>query len=430
MAKSKRVVGRTLRGKRKHVNKTYKKKSKRGGNPPDNDECGICLEPLPPDTKVETECHHKFHKQCLSRWCNVQQVKTCPICRRDITGLCRQLPPDLRRTDEDIHQAVQLWCRDRVAAEAQYGHISQWDTSGVTNMSGLFLGCNNFNDDISGWDVSNVIDMSRMFWFALAFNKDIGRWNVSNVTNMSEMFWVAQAFNHDIGRWNVSNVTDMNEMFLGCRIADEFKPKFTRATKSKRTKRTLRGSGGNPPDNDEQCVICLEQLTPDTKVETECHHMFHKQCLLKWCGLKPDKTCPICRGDITEMCEQITPFDSKDIIKYVGLMKPRREDGPRGIENYNAAVKMMNDPRFDVNVKIQYRLEWGPEWGGPEWDEEFSLFYILVDKRDKELLDVLLARKDLKLDVLEVAQFSGTRWVVDLLKKHKKISKSLKSLMS
>jgi surface protein len=331
----------------------------------------------------------------------------------------------LRRTDEDIHQAVQLWCRDRVAAEAQYGNISQWDTSGVTNMSGLFLGCNNFNDDISGWDVSNVIDMSRMFWFALAFNKDIGRWNVSNVTNMSEMFWVAQAFNQDIGRWNVSNVTDMNEMFLGCRIADEFKPKFTRATKSKRTKRTLRGSGGNPPDNDEQCAICLEQLTPDTKVETECHHMFHKQCLLKWCGLKPDKTCPICRGDITEMCEQITPFDSKDIIKYVGPMKPRREDGPRGIENYNAAVKMMNDPRFDVNVKIQYRLEWGPEW-----DEEYSLFYILVDKGDKELLDVLLARKDLKLDVLEVSQFNGTRWVVDLLKKHKKISKSLKSLMS
>jgi len=70
-------------------------------------------------------------------------------------------------------------------------------------------------------------------------------------------------------------------------------------------------------------------------------------------------------------------------------------------------------------------LEWGPEW-----DEEFSLFYILVDKRDEELLDVLLAREDLKLDVLEVSQLSGTRWVVNLLKKHKKIPKSLKSLMS
>ncbi len=220
--KSKRTLGsikRTFkktfkRGGRKTFKRGGRKTFKRGGNPPDNDECGICLEPLTPDTKVETECHHKFHQQCLSRWCNVQPVKTCPICRRDITGLCRQLPitQDFRRTDEDIHQAVQLWCDDRVAAEAQYGHISQWDTSRVTNMSELFSG-NNFNDDISGWDVSNVIDMSRMFWFALAFNQDIARWDVSNVTNMSEMFWVAQAFNQDIGRWNVSNVTNMHGMF-------------------------------------------------------------------------------------------------------------------------------------------------------------------------------------------------------------------------
>jgi hypothetical protein len=192
------------------------------------------------------------------------------------------------------------------------------------------------------------------------------------------------------------------------------KRKYVNKTYKKKSKR-----GGNP-DNDEQCAICLEQLTPDTKVETECHHKFHKQCLLKWCGLKPDKTCPICRGDITEMCEQITPFDSKDIFKYVGPMKPRREDGPTGIENYNAAVKMMNDLRFDVNVKIQYT---------PEWDE-FSLFYLLVENRDEELLDVLLARKDLKLDVLEVSDLSGKKWVVNLLKKHKKIPKSLKSLMS
>jgi hypothetical protein len=36
----------------------------------------------------------------------------------------------------------------------------------------------------------------------------------------------------------------------------------------------------------------------------------------------------------------------------------------------------------------------------------------------------------LKLDVLEVSDLSGKKWVVDLLKKHKKVPKSLKSLMS
>ena len=237
-AKSKRTK-RTLRGRKRKTfkrgggRKTFKrggkrKTFKRGGNPPDNDDCGICLEPLTPDTQVETECHHKFHKQCLSRWCNVTPVKTCPICRSDIKGVCRQLTQDLRRTNQDILQAVNLWCRDPVAAEDQYGHISQWDTSRVTYMSGLFMSCINFNDDISGWDVSNVTHMQGMFWFAQAFNQDIGRWNVSNVTNMSQMFWAAQAFNRDISGWNVSKVTDMNEMFLGCRIADKFKPKFTR----------------------------------------------------------------------------------------------------------------------------------------------------------------------------------------------------------
>ena len=188
----------------------------------------------------------------------------------------------------------------------------------------------------------------------------------------------------------------------------------TRKARNKTCKR-----GGNP-DNDEQCAICLEQLSSDTKVETVCHHKFHKQCLLKWCGLKSDKSCPLCRTDITDLCEQITPFDSKDIFKYVGPMKQRRRDGTTGIANYNAAVKMMNDPMFDVNIKIQYI---------PEWDE-FSLFYLLVENRDEELLDKLLARKDLKLDVLEVSDLSGKKWVVDLLKKHKKVPKSLKNLMS
>jgi surface protein len=222
-AKSKRTK-RTLRGRKRKTfrrgggRKTFRrggkrKTFKRGGNPPDNDDCGICFEPLTPDTQVETECHHKFHKQCLSKWCNVTPVKRCPICRGDIKGLCRQLTQNLRRTDEDIQEAVNLWCDDQDAAEAQYGHISKWDTSGVTNMVKLFLDCNNFNDDISGWDVSNVTDMSGMFYKATAFNRDIGRWNVSNVENMSWMFDRAQAFNQDIGRWDVSNVTNMSWMF-------------------------------------------------------------------------------------------------------------------------------------------------------------------------------------------------------------------------
>ena len=119
------------------------------------------------------------------------------------------------RTNEDIKEAVKLWCTDRVAAEAQYGHISQWETSGVTNMRSLFGDCKKFNDDIRGWNVSNVTNMAFMFNGAKAFNHDIGGWNVSKVTNMERMFASATAFNHDIARWDVSNVTNMSGMFVG-----------------------------------------------------------------------------------------------------------------------------------------------------------------------------------------------------------------------
>ena len=48
----------------------------------------------------------------------------------------------VQRTDADIRLAVARWCnpatRDR--AEVTYGHISQWDTSSVTDTSKLFCG--------------------------------------------------------------------------------------------------------------------------------------------------------------------------------------------------------------------------------------------------------------------------------------------------
>ncbi len=84
----------------------------------------------------------------------------------------------LVRTDADIWQAVEAWCCDPVAAEAEYGHISQWHTQHVTDMSKLFL-CevsylddsgseefdqkSAFNEDISGWDVSNVPTMQLVY---------------------------------------------------------------------------------------------------------------------------------------------------------------------------------------------------------------------------------------------------------------------------
>jgi surface protein len=134
----------------------------------------------------------------------------------------------LYRTDEDIHQATQLWCSNPADAEKLYGHISKWYTSNVTNMRKLFECCIQFNDDISKWDVSDVKDMSFMFKGAESFNHDISRWNVSKVTDMHRIFDYALSFNQDIRRWDVSNVKNAWNPFLECPILDKYKPGFPR----------------------------------------------------------------------------------------------------------------------------------------------------------------------------------------------------------
>ena len=112
--------------------------------------------------------------------------------------------PRLVRTDADIKVAVRAWANPatRAAAEITYGHISDWETSQVTNMEKLFYGytdlggrgdanMQSFNDDISRWDTSNVTTMRSMFHCAYAFNGDLSRWDTSSVTTMAWMFFQA-----------------------------------------------------------------------------------------------------------------------------------------------------------------------------------------------------------------------------------------------
>ena len=87
-------------------------------------------------------------------------------------------------------------------------------TSKVTNMANLFSGNRTtFNQNIDFWDTSNVTDMSGMFYFNNAFNQPIGNWDVSNVKITSRMFAERRSFNQPLGNWDVSNVVTMSHMF-------------------------------------------------------------------------------------------------------------------------------------------------------------------------------------------------------------------------
>ena len=113
----------------------------------------------------------------------------------------------------ELETAVSLWISNKSSALENYGDISTWDVSQITDMSDLFKDKSTFNDNISNWDVSNVTNMSQMFRYAGSFNQNISGWDVSNVTNMHKMFRNATSFNSDISSWNVSSVTDMTAMF-------------------------------------------------------------------------------------------------------------------------------------------------------------------------------------------------------------------------
>jgi len=117
--------------------------------------------------------------------------------------------------DSNFQTAVNLWFSNQADANATYGHIRDWNTSAVTDMSGAFKDRASFNEDIGNWDISSVTSLHGAFKNASSFNQPIGNWNVSSVRNLQGAFLGASAFNQDIGHWVVSSVTSLRGAFNG-----------------------------------------------------------------------------------------------------------------------------------------------------------------------------------------------------------------------
>jgi len=121
----------------------------------------------------------------------------------------------MKFNNETLRAAVKEWLDNESKAEKKYGHISDWDTSEVTDMSDMFFGAKSFNQPLEKWDVSQVTYMYGMFALTKSFNQPLEKWDVSKVTDMRGMFHVASSFNQPLEKWDVSKVTDMKWMFYG-----------------------------------------------------------------------------------------------------------------------------------------------------------------------------------------------------------------------
>ena len=97
--------------------------------------------------------------------------------------------------------------------------ISFLNTSEVTDMSSMFLGCSSLtNLDVSSFNTSQVTDMSLMFYNCRGLTSlDLSNFNTSKVTDMGSMFYNCKGLTSlYLGNFNTSQVTDMRIMFEGC----------------------------------------------------------------------------------------------------------------------------------------------------------------------------------------------------------------------
>ena len=122
-----------------------------------------------------------------------------------------------RMDNATLRVAVAEWNQNRALALVRYGDISTWNTTDVTDMSGLFgkgiAFSNTFNDALGDWDTRNVTTMSGMFFATQIFDQPLNAWDTRNVVDMSNMFRWAETFNQPLDKWNTSKVRDMQGMF-------------------------------------------------------------------------------------------------------------------------------------------------------------------------------------------------------------------------
>ena len=98
-------------------------------------------------------------------------------------------------------------------------YINNFNTKNVTAMGALFSGCSSLtNLDLSSFNISNVIEINSMFSGCSSITSiDLSSFNTSKVMNMGSMFSSCSSLiSLDLSSFNTSKVTNMYQMFYDC----------------------------------------------------------------------------------------------------------------------------------------------------------------------------------------------------------------------
>ncbi len=101
--------------------------------------------------------------------------------------------------------------------------LGSFDTSQVRDMSLMFEYCPSLEYlNVSSFDTSNVVDMAGMFMYCKVKQLDVSGFNTSQVTNTSAMFGDCEELTSlDVSGFDTSNVESMGSMFQGCKSLTE-----------------------------------------------------------------------------------------------------------------------------------------------------------------------------------------------------------------
>lgn len=93
--------------------------------------------------------------------------------------------------------------------------LTDFDTSNVTDMSGMFQGLRATSVDLSSFNTSKVTNMSRMFSNYRSNELNLSTFDTSNVTNMYAMFACSTNLQtiYVSSNFTTANVTNINNMF-------------------------------------------------------------------------------------------------------------------------------------------------------------------------------------------------------------------------